>query len=142
MRIKSVLIVLALAFATVHPQLSNAGGAQADPSLETFWGRFKVAVTKGDKESVANMSEFPIGMPYGFRKIKTRAEMLKRYREVFNVQVNAVKCFADARPTVDAAAKNQFTVGCKDKAGNETVVYGFVKTRGIWKFKYLDNINE
>ena len=142
MRIKIFLILLMLACATVNPQLSHAGSAQTDASLETFWGKFKLAVTKGDKEGVANMSEFPIGMPYGFRKIKTRAEMVKRYREVFNVQVNAVKCFADARPTVDAAAKNRFTVGCKDKAGNETVVYGFVKTRGIWKFKYLDNLNE
>jgi len=142
MRIKIVLILLTLACATVNPQFSHAGAAQADPSLETFWAKFKLAVIKGDKESVASMSEFSIGMPYGFRKIKTKAEMLKRYREVFNVQANAVKCFADARPTVDATAKNRFTVGCKDKAGNETVVYGFVKTRGIWKFKYLDNLNE
>jgi hypothetical protein len=142
MRINLVLILLTLAFATINPQLSNAGAPQTDPSIETFWARFKLAVTKGDKEGVANLSEFPTGMPYGFRKIKTRAELLRRYREVFNVQVNAVKCFADARPSVDATAKNQCTVGCKDKAGNETVVYGFVKIRGNWKFKYLDNINE
>jgi hypothetical protein len=142
MRIKIILVLLTLSFATFNPQFSTAGVSQAEPSLETFWAKFKLAVTKGDKESISGMSEFPIGMPYGFRKIRTRAELLKRYREVFNIQVNAAKCFAGAHPTVDTSAKNQFTVGCKDKAGNETVVYGFVKTRGIWKFKYLDNLNE
>ena len=142
MRIYILVLLLGVALATFVPHRSNAGSYQADASIETFWAKFKSAVTRGDKESVGNMSEYPIGMPYGFRKIKTRAELLKRYRELFNVQVNAVKCFADAQPTLDATAKNQFTVGCKDKAGNETVSYGFVKTRGLWKLKYLDNANE
>ncbi len=141
MRLKIALVFLTLACATVIPEWSRTR-AQADPSMDNFWAKFKLAVTKGDKEGVANLSEFPIGMPYGIRKIKTRAELVKRYREVFNVQANAVKCFADAKPSVDDTARNQFTVGCKDKAGNETVVYRFVKTRGVWNFKYLDNINE
>ena len=88
------------------------------------------------------MAQFPIGMPYGFRTIKTKAELLKRYRELFNLQADAAKCFAEARPEVQEKAKNQFTVGCKDAAGNETVEYRFVKTRGIWKLKSLDNLNE
>ncbi|HYW74833.1 MAG TPA: hypothetical protein VE961_27655 [Pyrinomonadaceae bacterium] len=117
-------------------------GYQTDPSIETFWTKFKSAVSKGEKDSVASMVQFPIGMPYGFRTIKTKPELIKRYRELFNVQANAAKCFVDAKPEVEATAKNQFTVGCKDAAGNETVIYRFVRTRGIWKLKGLDNINE
>ena len=142
MRTYIFLLILAVALATFMPHRSTAGSYQTDPSIATFWAKFKSAVTRGDKESIGNMSVFPIGMPYGVRKINTKAELAKRYRELFNIQANAVKCFADARPTLDATAKNQFTVGCKDSAGNETVSYGFVKTRGIWKLKYLDNANE
>jgi hypothetical protein len=142
MRTKIIVAVITLAFAMVGPHASSARAYQTDSSLEAFWAKFKSAVIKGDKEAVATMSQFPIGMPYGVRTIKTKADLLKRYREVFNVQANAAKCFANAQPTTDATAKNQFTIGCKDAAGNETVIYAFVKTRGIWKLKSLDNINE
>jgi hypothetical protein len=37
---------------------------------------------------------------------------------------------------------NRFTIGCKDEAGNEVVVYGFLRTRNGWKLVFLDNINE
>ena len=67
---------------------------------------------------------------------------LKRYRELFNTQANAAKCFAESKPEVDAANKNRFTVACKDAGGNEVVIYGFIRTRGVWKLKSLDNINE
>ncbi len=116
--------------------------AQTDPSIETFWARFKAAVIKGNKESIAAMSQFPIDMPYGVPSIKTKPQLLKRYRDLFNTQANAAKCFAAAKPEVDAPNKNRFTVACKDEAGNEVVIYGFVRTRGVWKLKSLDNINE
>jgi hypothetical protein len=115
---------------------------RADPSIDSFWAKFKAAVIKGDKESIANMSQFPITMPYGIPSVKSRAQLLKRYREVFNRQADAAKCFGESSPEVDAAIKSRFTVGCKDAAGNEVVIYGFVRTRGVWKFKSLDNINE
>lgn len=142
MRSKILYIILALAFTCGGPRLSRAGAYQSDPSIDAFWTKFKSAVIKGDKETVASLVQFPIGMPYGLRSIKTKPELLKRYRQLFNVQANAAKCFADARPALDDTAKNQFTIGCKDAAGNETVVYHFLKTRGVWKLKGLDNINE
>jgi hypothetical protein len=121
---------------------STSAPLQSDPSIQTFWSKFKTAVTKGDKEAVATMSKFPVEMPYGFPKIRTKAQLIKRYRELFSVQANAVKCFGNAMPKVNEEDKNQFTVGCKDKAGNEVVVYGFGKTAGGWKLIFLDNINE
>jgi len=141
-RTQIIILVTGLVIGSVAPRVSNARAFQTDPSIQIFWTKFKSAVSKSDKETVASMAQFPIGMPYGFRTIKTKAELLKRYRELFNVQADAAKCFAEASPEVQAKAKNQFTVGCKDAAGNETVEYRFVKTRGIWKLKSLDNLNE
>ena len=121
---------------------ASATAQQSDPSVEQFWAKFKIAVQKADKPSVAAMSRFPIGMPYGVPKIRTRTQLAKRWRDLFNVQANATKCFADAKPVVDPAASNRFTVGCKDEAGNEVVVYGFLRTRNGWRLTFLDNINE
>ena len=119
-----------------------AAAPQSDPSVEQFWTKFKAAVQKADKPSVASMSRFPIEMPYGVAKITTRTQLARRWRDLFNVQTNAAKCFEDAKPVVDRAARNRFTVGCKDEAGNEVVVYGFLRTRTGWKLIFLDNINE
>ena len=142
MKIKIAFIVVALLIATLAVPASQTKVLQTDPSIQSFWTKFKSAVTKSDKQAIAALSQFPIEMPYGFPKIKTKAQLLKRYRELFNVQADAVKCFASATPKVNEEDKNQFTVGCKDRAGNEVVVYGFAKTRGSWKLIFLDNINE
>src|SRR5687767_501859 len=121
---------------------TSAAAQQSDPSVEQFWAKFKTAVQKVDKPSVASMSRFPIEMPYGVPKIRTRTQLARRWRDLFNIQANAAKCFADAKPVVDPTAPNRFTVGCKDEAGNEVVVYGFVRTPAGWKLRSLDNLNE
>jgi len=125
---------------SARPAIASA--PQSDPSIQPFWSKFKTAVNKGDKEAIASMARFPIEMPYGFPRIRSKAQLIKRYRELFSVQANAVKCFGEATPKVNDDDKNRFTVGCKDKAGNEVVVYGFLKTGGVWKLISLDNINE
>ena len=142
MRAKIIFALLAFTFATVGLRASGAAATQTDPSIQTFWATFKLAVTKGDKDAIASMIQFPVKMPYGVPAIKTKAQLNKRYRDLFKVQADAVKCFADAAPEVDDHDKNKFTVGCKDKAGNEVVVYGFTRKRGVWKLVFLDNINE
>ena len=121
---------------------ASAAAQASDPSVETFWVKFKTAVLKADKPSVASMSRFPIEMPYGVPKIRTRTQLARRWRDLFNVQANAAKCFAEANPVVDPAVPNRFTVGCKNEAGDEVVVYGFLRTRTGWKLTFLDNINE
>ena len=135
------LVVLPAVMAIV---LVNAPvqSAQGDGSIETFWTKFKAAVLKGDINAVAQLSQFPIGMPYGVPAVKTSAQLTKRYRQVFNGETNAAKCFAEARPVIDPDNKKRFTVGCKNAAGDEVIIYGFVLTRTGWKFKSLDNINE
>jgi hypothetical protein len=114
----------------------------SDDSIQVFWQKFKAAVGAHDSESVANLSRFPIGMSYGIASIKGRAQLRRRYREVFNEQADAAKCFATAQPEIDAANAKRFTVACPDAAGNEVVIYHFLQTRSGWKFTELDNLNE
>jgi hypothetical protein len=111
-------------------------------STETFWQSFKTAVGKHDVETIARLSKFPIEMSYGIQSIKTKAQLAKRYRQLFNEQTNAAACFEKAKPVVDADNPKRFTVACPDAAGNEVVVYHFDQTRTGWKFTGLDNLNE
>jgi len=116
--------------------------SQTDNSIEGFWARFKAAVVNGDKAGVAVMTQFPVGMPYGVRSIKTKAELVTRYKQVFNGEANAAKCFATAKPEKDSQRPKEFTIGCDNGSGQEVIIYRFVLTKLGWKFKSLDNINE
>jgi hypothetical protein len=138
----SIGLCLLLCACVIALHTSATTAPQNDPSVEQFWNKFKTAVRKSDKTSVASMAQFPIEMPYGVPKIRTRTQLARRWRDLFNVQANAAKCFDEANPVVDPAAPNRFTVGCKDEAGNEVVVYGFKRGRAGWKLIFLDNINE
>ncbi|HKR60347.1 MAG TPA: hypothetical protein VJS64_11490 [Pyrinomonadaceae bacterium] len=134
------LCLLVLGFG-LHSQTVHA---QEDPSIRTFWDKFRAAVINKDKHLVADLSRYPITMPYGLRTVRTRAQLVKRYREVFNHDSDAAICFAEAKPVVDAARPNEFTVGCKngDGAGDEVVIYSFIRTKAGWRFGGLDNLNE
>lgn len=116
--------------------------SQAANSFETFWQTFKTAVSKHDVQGVAGLSRFPIEMSYGIPSIKTKAQLIKRYRQVFNEQTDAAVCFSKAKPDVNAENPKQFSVACPDAAGNEVVIYHFEQTRTGWKFTGLDNLNE
>lgn len=114
-------------------------GAQ---STDTFWESFKTAVSKHDVETIARLSKFPIEMSYGIASIKTKAQLAKRYRQLFNEQTDAAACFSKAKPEMDADNPKHFSVACPDAAGNEVVIYHFQQTRTGWKLTGLDNINE
>jgi hypothetical protein len=115
---------------------------QAANTFEPFWQTFKTAVSKRDVETVARLSKFPIGMSYGIPGIKTKAQLSKRYRQIFNEQTDATACFSEAKPEVDANDPKHFSVACPDAAGNEVVIYHFEQTRTGWRFTGLDNLNE
>ena len=116
--------------------------AQTATPFEAFWEAFKTAVSKRDVETIARLSKFPIGMSYGIPSVRTKAQLTKRYRAVFNEQTDAAACFSKAKPEQDAQNPKKFTVACPDAAGNEVVVYHFDQTRTGWKFTALDNLNE
>jgi len=111
-------------------------------SADTFWQTFKTAVSKRDVETIARLSKFPLGMSYGIPSIKTKAQLSKRYRQVFNEQTDAAACFAKAKIEMDAENPKHFSVACPDAAGNEVVIYHFEQTKTGWKFASLDNLNE
>lgn len=111
-------------------------------SAETFWQTFKTAVSKRDVETIARLSKFPIGMSYGIPSVKTKVQLSKRYRQVFNEQTNAAACFSKAKIEMDPENAKHFSVACPDAAGNEVVIYHFEQTKTGWKFTGLDNLNE
>jgi hypothetical protein len=123
---------------TLSLVLMLAGAESAD----TFWQTFKTAVTKRDVETIARLSKFPIGMSYGIPSIKTKVQLSKRYKQIFNEQTDAAACFSKAKIEMDAENPKRFTVACPDAAGNEVVIYHFEQTKIGWKFTGLDNLNE
>lgn len=129
-----LLTITFTAFAVSKPAQNDA--------IETFWQKFSAAVRGGNKSAVAALARFPVGMSYGIRSIKSKAELLRRYRQVFSEQADAAKCFEKAQPEKDSQDPKQFTIACPDAAGNEVVIYHFKQTKMGWKFVALDNINE
>ena len=121
---------------------TSARSPQVDASIDAFWARFKLAVINSDKGGVAQMTQFPVTMSYGIPAIRTRSQLLTRYKQVFNGEANAAKCFASAKPEKDPERPKEFTIGCDNGSGEKVIVYRFVLTKLGWKFKSLDNINE
>jgi len=111
-------------------------------SAETFFQSFKTAVSKHDVETIARLSKFPIGMSYGIPAIKTKVQLSKRYRQLFNEQTDAAACFSKATLEKDPENPKHFSVACPDAAGNPVVIYHFEQTKMGWKFTGLDNLNE
>jgi hypothetical protein len=139
---KIAVLCLFLSLSGVAWAIAGGKPAPGDEAFKAFWQKFKTAVISVDKEAVARLSKFPIGMSYGVKSIKSRVELRRRYREVFNEQSDAAKCFAQKKPAVDAQNPRRFEVACPNEAGDEVVIYAFERTGMGWKFVSLDNLNE
>ena len=135
------ITTLSLLLLLAATSLAARSNQTADP-IETFWQTFKTAVDKRDVEAVVRLSKFPIEMSYGIPSIKTKAQLTKRYRQVFNEQTNAAACFKKAKPELNPEDPKKFRVACPDAGGNEVVIYHFALTRAGWRFTGLDNLNE
>lgn len=139
---KTTILVLLLALFGVAWAQVPPKSVQSDASTDVFWETFRSAVIKGDKSAVAKLSRFPIGMPYGIPTIRNNAQLIRQYRKVFNGETNAARCFREARPELNPDNSAEFTVACKNAAGDEVVIYSFGRTRNGWRFTGLDNLNE
>lgn len=139
---KVILTIFCLGLLLSGAVGSSLSSTPQEPAKEIFWAKFKTAVIKKDKAAVAALSQYPVGMPYGYRSIRNRAQMIQRYRDVFNHEGDAAECFKTARPESEAGKPKEFTVACPNGAGDLVVVYSFALTRNGWRFKDLDNINE
>ena len=119
---------------------------QGHDSIQMFWEKFKAAVIKGDKQTVAALSRFPISRGYGLASLRNKAQFMKHYREVFFTETDAAKCFPKAKPSVEKERPKEFTIGCSfrsdDGGGGEPFQYSFTLTRNGWRFTGFENINE
>lgn len=126
--------------------LMLSGATQAQSNINVFWAKLKSAVVKGDKTTVANMVKFPFGMPYGHRSVRTKADFIKRYEKIMNLEANVKRCFQTTK-LEKYDQSNDYFVSCTFKSepessDNRPILYYFTKTKAGWKFAGLDNINE
>ena len=119
--------------------------AFAESDFSAFWNKFKSAVTAGDQAAVAEMTKFPLSMPYGIKAVKTKEDFLRRYGEIFKGEANAAQCFKSAKPEKESAGRCGIYCpfkGTPDDWENAPIHFIFESTKSGWKFVGLDNINE
>jgi len=119
--------------------------AFAQTDFSAFWKKFKSAVIAGDKAAVAEMTKFPLSMPYEVKAVKNKENFLRRYDEIFKGEANAAQCFAGAKPYKQS--DRQYDVNCPFKEtpnDREDVPIRFIfeQIKDGWKFSGLDNVNE
>ena len=119
--------------------------AFAESDFSAFWNKFNSAVIAGDKATVAEMTKFPLSMPYGVKAVKNKEDFLRRYNEIFKGEANAAQCFARGKPLKESARR--YGVYCPfketpDDWENAPIRFIFELAKGGWQFAALDNINE
>jgi len=63
--------------------LLSFSNAFAQTDFSTFWKKFKSAIIAGDKATIAEMTKFPLLMPYGLNAVKNKEDFSRRYNEIF-----------------------------------------------------------
>ena len=119
--------------------------AFAESDFSAFWKRFKSAVIAGDKAMDAEMTKFPLSMPYLVKAVKNKEDFLRRYNEIFKGEANAAQCFRSAEPHKESDRRYEIYCPFKetpDDRENAPIRFVFELTKGSWRFVGLDNINE
>ena len=119
--------------------------AFAESDFSAFWKKFKSAVIAGDKAAVAEMTKFPLSMPYGVKAVKNKEGFSRRYNEIFKGEANAAQCFRSAEPNKESDRRYEIYCPFKetpDDKENAPIRFIFELTKGSWKFVGLDNVNE
>jgi hypothetical protein len=142
MKIK-FLVTIFLSLNLFAASIGAISYAQTD--VQAFWKNFKSAIAKNDKTALSAMTKFPLSMPYGVKSVKTKADFLKRYAEIFKGEADTAKCFPKAKLEKETAKR--YVVYCGFKATpndeeNKPIAYHFELTKTGWKYVGLDNINE
>src|SRR5256886_6414365 len=119
--------------------------AFAESDFSAFWKKFKSAVIAGDKSAVAEMTKFPLSMPYGVKAVKNKEEFPRRYNEIFKGEANAAQCFKSAEPHKES--DRQYDIYCPFKdtpkdLENAPIRFIFESSKSGWKFTGLGNVNE
>ena len=125
--------------------LLSFSNAFAESDFSAFWKKFKATVAAGDKATAAEMTKFPLSMPYEVKAVKNKESFLRRYDEIFKGEANAAQCFRTIEPNKES--ERRYEIYCpfketpEDKE-NAPIRFIFELTKGGWKFVGLDNINE
>ena len=117
----------------------------AQTEFSPFWAKFKASVIAGDKSAVAEMTKFPLSMPYGVKAIKNKEAFMRRYDEVFKGEANAAQCFAKAKTQKESDGRYDVYCpfkGTPDDWENAPNRFMFELTKSGWRFVGLDNVNE
>jgi uncharacterized protein YfcZ (UPF0381/DUF406 family) len=127
--------------------LSLFPSAFAQTDFSAFWKKFRSAVIAGDKASVAEMTKFPLSMPYEVKAVKNKEDFSRRYSEIFKGEANAAQCFASAsaKPRKESARRCEIYCPFKDTPNdweNAPIRFIFEQTKDGWRFAGLDNVNE
>jgi hypothetical protein len=119
--------------------------AFAQTDFSTFWKKFRSTVIAGDKATVAEMTKFPLSMPYLVKSVKNKEDFLRRYNEIFKGEANAAQCFAKVEPQKQGDGRYEIYCPFKDTPNdmeNAPIRFVFESSKGGWKFVGLDNVNE
>ena len=125
--------------------LLSFSDAFAESDFSAFWKKFKTVVAAGDKAGAAEMTKFPLSMPYEVKAVKNKESFLRRYDEIFKGEANAAQCFKSAEP--HKGTDREYGIYCpfKDTPNdleNAPIRFIFELTKSGWKFTGLDNVNE
>jgi len=99
----------------------------------------------GDKATVADMTKFPLSMPYGVKAVKNKEDFSRRYNEIFQGEANAAQCFGSGQPRKESARRYEIYCPFKETPNdreNAPIRFVFELAKSGWKFAGLDNINE
>jgi len=102
---------------------SQTRRAKVDPEFTAFWIKFKAAVARSDKATVADMTKLPFLLS---SEEIDRAGFIKQYSSLFTPSVR--RCFARARPSQDQDAMEIF---CGDE------IFLFAKVGGVYKLREI-----
>jgi hypothetical protein len=119
--------------------------AFAESDFATFCQKFKSAVIAGEKATIAEMTKFPLSMPYEVKAVKNKEDFLRRYNEIFKGEANAAQCFKSAKPNKETDRRYGIYCPFKDTPNdweNAPIRFIFELTKSGWRFVGLDNINE
>ena len=119
--------------------------ALAESDFSAFWHKFKPAVIASNKAMVADMTKFPLSMPYEVKAVKNKEGFLRRYDEIFKGEANAAQCFKSAESQKESDRRYGIYCPFKDTPNdweNAPIRFIFELTKSGWRFVGLDNINE
>jgi hypothetical protein len=119
-----VMLLVAVSVAAQDARLSSA-----PKSFRTFFAAFKQAAARGEKTKVAGMTRFPFryGFDAGDEGTMSRAQFLRRFREVFGTRPS--RFVSERNPLFSRGDDGSYQITTEDAAH-----LIFVRVNGAYKF--------